>query len=163
VPVVQWNWKSAVLSVALKTPVFIVSAATAGSSAVLTTAATDVACRVTVAGFSGGVLQRMSRVQPRWAGTLGGFLLVPALSHAAEWLVHGWDGTPHLGLAVAASVMLSVVSTGFDLYAMRRGVLIVGSGSASLTRDLRQVPGLWRDLARAIVGYRRPRSGIASR
>ena len=150
-PVVCWNWKSAVLSVMLKTPVFVLTAIGAGSEAVLTTASTDIAFRVTVAGFSGGVIQQMSRVQPRWLGTLGSFLLVPTLSHAAEVLVHSQDGTPHLAVAVAVSILLSIAATGFDLFAMRRGALVVGADSASLSDDLMRLPALWCDLARGLA------------
>jgi hypothetical protein len=151
-----WNWKSAVLSVALKTPVFVATAIGAGSGAVLTTAVTDVAFRVTVAGFAGGAIQRMSRVQPQWLGTLGAFLLVPTVSHTAEVLVHSRDGTPHLALAVVVSIAFSIAATGFDLFAMRRGRLIVGSGSSSLAEDLLRLPGLWWELTRTLRGRGRP-------
>jgi hypothetical protein len=40
------------------------------------------------------------------------------------------------------SVVLTMVSTSFNLFAMRRGALIVGADSRSLLVDLREVPRL---------------------
>jgi hypothetical protein len=39
-------------------------------------------------------------------------------------------------------VSFSVLSGLFNLFAMRRGVLIVGPGRRSITEDLRRIPGV---------------------
>ena len=39
-------------------------------------------------------------------------------------------------------VLFTIISTLFNLFAMRRGVLIVGEGRGSLLSDLRQLPRL---------------------
>jgi hypothetical protein len=39
-------------------------------------------------------------------------------------------------------VCFTVVSTLFNLHAMRHGVLLAGEGSASLLADLRSLPGV---------------------
>jgi hypothetical protein len=47
-----------------------------------------------------------------------------------------------LAASVAASLVFTAVSTLFTLFAMRRGVLIVGEGGGSLLSDLRRMPRL---------------------
>ena len=41
---------------------------------------------------------------------------------------------------MAASVAFTAISTVFNWYAMRKGVFVVGEGSASLCADLRRIP-----------------------
>jgi hypothetical protein len=53
--------------------------------------------------------------------------------------------TPELGASMQASVALSVLSTVFSLFAMRRGVMIVGDGSLSFGDDLKRLPRLVLD------------------
>jgi hypothetical protein len=47
--------------------------------------------------------------------------------------------------SIAASVVFTALSTLFNLYAMRRGALIVGAGRGSLLEDLRRSPALLAD------------------
>ena len=62
-----------------------------------------------------------------------------------EFVVHWLRGTRNLVPSVTASVIFTALSTLFNLYAMRRGALIVGSGRGSLLEDLRRMPGLVLD------------------
>jgi hypothetical protein len=146
-----WNWKSAILSVTLRTPLFFAAAISAGLGAAAAAAGTDVAFRAIMAGFCGAITQRLRHTRPPWIGTLAVMVLVPLLSHGVEALVHWRAGTPHFTVALAASMSLTVVTTTFDLYAMRRGVLIAGAGGASLTDDLIRLPGLVVGFGRAII------------
>jgi len=75
-------------------------------------------------------------------------VLLPLLSHSIEFLVHYLHGTPKLGPSIVASVSFTALATLFNLFAMRRGVLVVGSAgrrdsedTASLAGDMRQIPG----------------------
>jgi hypothetical protein len=85
--------------------------------------------------------------------------VLPALGHTAEFLVHRAAGTPRLTGSIAASVVFSVITTAFNLFAMRRGTLIVGEGQRTLWQDLRHVPVLIGDFVgsgvRACVRRRR--------
>jgi hypothetical protein len=69
-------------------------------------------------------------------------VLVPAIAHSVEFTVHFLAGTPVLKASIAASVAFSVLSTLFNLFAMRRGVLVVGTRSGSLAQDLRRLPAI---------------------
>lgn len=78
----------------------------------------------------------------RWIVTRPGeaLMLLPAVSHGLELVVHWIRGTPELALSIAASVLLTCVSTAFNLFAMRRGIFVVGDGQRSIVDDLRRTP-----------------------
>ena len=69
-------------------------------------------------------------------------ILLPLASHSLELAIHVLRGTPKIVTSLITSVVFTWVSTLFNLYAMRRGVLLVDSGANSLRTDLRQVPRL---------------------
>ena len=54
--------------------------------------------------------------------------------------IHWLRGTPELLLSIAVSASFTLVSTSFNYFAMRRGLLTVGQGSQGLLRDLAQMP-----------------------
>jgi hypothetical protein len=51
-------------------------------------------------------------------------------------------GTPNLRTSLIASVSFTVLSTLFNLYAMRRGALLVGAEGGSVGADFRRMPRL---------------------
>jgi hypothetical protein len=63
-------------------------------------------------------------------------VILPALNHSLEFLVHWLRGTPKLGLSISASVIFTALSTAFNLYAMRHGVLTVGNRRKTLREDM---------------------------
>jgi hypothetical protein len=63
-------------------------------------------------------------------------VILPLVNHSLEFLVHWLRGTPKLGLSISASVLFTICSTAFNVYAMRHGVLTVGGKSKSLREDL---------------------------
>ena len=138
----MWNYKSAVLSTMLRVSLFFATNLSAGLDAAIGAAVTDLSFRFVLAGFYGGLTQAVRRVEPPAHGTLMALVLLPALAHTLEWLVHWRRGTVMLAASIAASLALTAVSTVFTLFAMRRGVLIVGEGAGSLLADLRRMPRL---------------------
>jgi hypothetical protein len=52
----------------------------------------------------------------------------------------------------AVSQRFNALTTAFNLFAMRRGALIVGVGQRPLTEDLRRVPILLFDFASSAIG-----------
>jgi hypothetical protein len=146
-----WNWKCAVLSTALRAPLFVAAAASDGVIAASHAAGVEGAFRPIVAGFLGALTQRLSRLEPRWRSTTLVMTVVPATSHLLELIIHRAAGTPHLATAFVLSLSLTLATTAFDLYAMRRGVLVVGSGSASILSDITMVVRLLVRLPAAAV------------
>lgn len=147
----RWNYKAAITSASVRSVLFLVANATAGASAATIAAATEFSYRLVTAGFYGALTQHFGRVTPARVGWLAAMVCLPLLGHGGELLVHWWRGTPNLGASLVASVALTVLSTSFNLFAMRRGVLVVGvPGRAGLLADLRALPGLGVEFAVAV-------------
>jgi len=147
----RWNYKSAVFSAAIRAVLFFLTNLRAGVDAAAAAMLTEAVFRVCTSGFYGAMTQAFRQAEPRWAATACALVVVPAAAHAFELVVHWARATPELALSVVASVALSLVSTGFTLFAMRRGALVVGEAAPSLLADLRALPGLMVQFA-AIAG-----------
>jgi hypothetical protein len=132
--VVRWNWKAALLSALIRATIFFLTNLVAGWHAAVLRSATS--------GFYGGVTEAFSAASPLWAAMTVSVIGLPLLSHSLELLVHWLRGTPNLLLSVGVSMSFTAVSSAFNLYAMRQGVLTTGHGSKSLLEDLGQVPAL---------------------
>lgn len=137
-----WNYKSALISAICRGPMFFVTNLPAGMHAALGAMWAESLFRFVAAGFYGALTQAFRRVEPPMAGTLAAIVVLPALGHSAEFLVHWLRGTPYLSASLAASVAFTVLTTAFNLFAMRRGALIVGKGSRPLWHDLIRMPAL---------------------
>jgi hypothetical protein len=129
------------MSAALRAPLFLLANWPAGQEAALAAGATEFWFRFVTAGFYGAMTEAFSRLRtPR--STWAALLVVPGIAHVMEFLVHTWRGTPIIGPAIAASIALTIVSTSFNLFAMRRGALLSGDGCRPLREDLREIPRL---------------------
>jgi hypothetical protein len=136
----RWNWKSALLSSLFRAVIFFFANLTAGWRAAVGAMSVELLYRGLSAGFFGALTQSFRRAQPAWLAATAAMVLLPLASHSIELAVHWARGTPKLAASMISSVVFTVLSTLFHLYAMRRGVLIVGSGSRSLGSDFRAMP-----------------------
>jgi len=136
----RWNWKSALMSSLVRSLLFFFVNLSVGTAAAAAAFATEFVFRGCTAGFYGAVTQNMSRVRPAWQGSLGALLLPPILNHSGEFLVHWLRGTANLEASICASMCFTALSSTFHVSVMRRGLLVVGEGSAPLGSDLRQMP-----------------------
>jgi hypothetical protein len=137
-----WNWKSALLSSISRAAIFLAVNLPAGTDAAVQAMLTELVFRAVASGVLGSVTQAFSRARPGASTTLTALVFIPALGHAAEYLVHRTAGTARLEQSIAASIAFSVLTTAFNLFAMRRGALIVGPGRRSIASDLRRLPAL---------------------
>ena len=138
----RWNYKSALLSALVRSSIFFGVNASAGLDAAIGAATAEMALRLVTSGFFGAITQSFRHVEPRGAATAAALVLLPTLGHSLELLVHWARGTPALAASVSVSVIFTVVSTAFNLFAMRHGALIVGDGRRSLWVDLVAMPRL---------------------
>ncbi len=138
----RWNYKSAVLSAVIRATLFFAANLGAGADAATSAALTEVVLRLATSGFYGALTQSFRHVEPKVVGTLGAMILLPAVAHSLELAVHWLRGTPALTTSIAVSVGFTVVSTAFNLFAMRHGVLIVGAGKRTVREDLAAMPRL---------------------
>jgi hypothetical protein len=140
--VMRWNWKSAVLSSLLRATIFFFTNLIAGWHAALGAMLAELAFRSVTSGFYGAITESFSLARPAWAATAVAMVALPFLAHSMEFVVHWVRGTPNLGLSIGTSVIFTALSTAFNLYAMRRGVLVTSRNSKSLRHDLGQIPPL---------------------
>ena len=141
--IARWNWKAALLSAGLRGLVFFAATRSSGLDAARTALAVEFAYRVAATGCFAALTQAFSRATPGWAATAIVIVAIPAAAHVLQYGVHRLAGTVELDRGMAASVAFTVVSAAFTLYAMRRGVFIVGDpGRRPFWRDLADMPGL---------------------
>ncbi len=152
-----WNWKSALCSSIWRASVFFLTNLPAGIAAAAAASRTEFIYRAIAAGFYGSLTARFARSDRGRTATATALIVVPLVSHSIEYGVHWFAGTPYLTAAVSGSVLVTVVTTRFNLFAMRRGLLLVGPGDQSLTADGRQLTALAFAVPRRWI-----RRGVAS-
>src|SRR5215831_8829481 len=138
----RWNWKSALFSSIIRGAIFFSVNLLGGVTAAVSALATDLIFRPLVSGFYGAIVESFRSATPTWAATVVVIIALPVINHLIEIAVHWARGTQRLGSSVIASVSFSVLSGLFNIFAMRRGVLIVGDGSRPVTEDLRRLPAV---------------------
>ena len=144
----RWNWKSAISSSILRATIFLVANMRSGLDAALGAMLAEFIYRAIFAGFYGALTQSFRRVEPHWKGTAAAVVTLVLVSHSMELAVHWLRGTPNLWTSIGASFCLTVVSTLFNIHAMRRGILVTGENAQSLLTDFRLLPGLfWKERA----------------
>lgn len=138
----RWNYKSAVLSSVFRAQIFFVANLSSGPEAAVSAMAAEFVFRFATAGLYGAMTQAFRHVEPARAASVAVMVLLPIVGHSLELVVHWWRGTPELAMSIGASVAFTCVSTAFNLFAMRRGALVVGEESRSLFQDLIRMPAL---------------------
>lgn len=152
----RWNYKSAIFSSIMRSSIFLFTylqladKENNGRNQVLLAfgaAGAQFAYRFLSAGIIGSLIQSFRRVEPAWAAMAMIMLLIPAVSHLFEFLVQLVYGTlthttGRTDEAILRSICVSVVSTLFNLFAMRRGILLVGAEDdrKSLWEDIKAIP-----------------------
>jgi hypothetical protein len=137
-----WNWKAAALSAVSRATLFLLANLSAGWGAAWGAFGAELAFRACTSGFYGAATQALARARPMWAAAVAAIVVIPMVSHSLEFCVHYLRGTPALGRSIALSVAFTILSTLFHLFAMRRGVLVVGADAPPITDDLRRMPRL---------------------
>jgi hypothetical protein len=145
-----WNWKAATLSAACRATIFFAVNLSAGLEAGVNAMTTELVFRMFASGALGSATQAFRTATPAAAATVTALVVIPATGHLAEYGVHRLAGTVRLGESIAVSVAFSVVTTAFNLFAMRRGALIVGDGQQPLADDVRRMPALIVDVLRTV-------------
>ena len=147
--VYRWNWKAAVLSALLRAPIFFFTYffKKEGVKVALGAALAQSVFRFVFGGVNGSVIQSFRRVEPAWHAVLTVPLVLATFSHLIEYVVqYFYDqnvGSKGKASAIAVSVIISIISAVFNLFAMRRGALLVKDESRqSLGRDLIRMPWL---------------------
>lgn len=156
--VTRWNWKTAVMGAIVRSSFYLTVYQVSRQAwlVTLTAVLVEFAFRFITTGLAGAVVQSFRKSQPVWLSNVIVSVLLPAFSHSVEFLTHYAQeryfadvfAASENGLArqraFAISVLFSVISVLFNLYAMRRGVLLVGAHeeTKSFATDLKSIPRL---------------------
>ncbi len=142
--IVDWNWKTAVLSATCRLAVW--PASKAAGAMLLTPGAfrgllIEFLFRLAIGGFWGSLLQVFAEAQPAWLAGLFMVTFLPACAHGLEYFVLRAGGAAHAGALTVVSIIFSVLSILVNWVLMRRGILVTGRGAASFGTDLRRIFG----------------------
>ena len=146
----NWNHKGAVLSGALRAPIFLITYLAGNENLRLAVGAATLqfVFRFLFAGFGGTLVQGFRRVEPAWKALLAIMLFVPLISHLIEFVIqflfaYFTSTQDHTDEAILRSITVSIISLLFTMFAMRRNVMIVGEPeSRSLLHDVSRLPFL---------------------
>ena len=136
----RWNWKAGLLSSLFRAAIFFFANLAAGWRAAVGAMSIELLYRGVSAGFFGALTQAFRQAQPAWLAATAAMILLPLASHSLEFMIHWKRGTPRLVTSIVCSVIFTMLSTLFNLYAMRRGVLVVGAEGRSFADDVRALP-----------------------
>lgn len=155
--ITRWNWKAACIGAILRASFYftVYKASKENWAATMTAVGVEFAFRFFTSGVSGALVQSFRRAAPAWLATLVVTISLPVFSHSVEYATHYIQEMYFQSVfeasqnnarqyAFAISVLFSVFSALFNLFAMRHGVLLVGAGkeTKSLWSDFRKLPAL---------------------
>ena len=148
----RWNYKSAIFSSTMRASIFLLTylqfrqAHMDAQESILIAfgaAAAQFVYRFIFAGINGSLIQSFRRVEPAWQAMLTIMLVIPVVSHILEFIVqHTYayftQTTSNTDEAIVRSISVSIISGIFNLFVMRRGLLLVGEKEEQKT--------LWGDI-----------------
>lgn len=137
-----WNWKAAVLTVLFRAPVFIISTHRHGLQTMATAGIVESVFRIVITGINASITQAIEWTEPQWMVAILVLAAIPGVTMGLEGIAHWLASTPNLRAGLVASLTLSVLSSGFNWFSMRRGALLVGRESSSFGTDLSRMPTL---------------------
>ncbi len=154
--ITRWNWKSASLGALLRASFYftVYQASRESWLVTLTAVLVELTFRFLTTGMSGAVVQSFRKAQPVWLANLIVSIMLPAFSHTVEFVTHYAQERYFFDIfassqnsvarqrAFAISVLFSVISALFNLFAMKHGVLLVGAGdeTKSFKDDIKRMP-----------------------
>ena len=135
-----WNWKAALLSVATRAPVLMLTTLSHGWRRASLAMLVEAAFRAGTTGFFAAATQAFAHAQPAWMALLIMLTGFPLLALALDGLLHLAMHTPNLAAGMMASLILSALASAFNWYIMRRGALLMGGRASSFLADLKAMP-----------------------
>jgi hypothetical protein len=140
--VVNWNWKSALLSSIIRGLIFLLATIRRDTAEISLAVIVEMIFSALVAGIYGAFTQVMRFATPEWISKLIFAVFLPAVLFYLDYLVHIYTGMRHMTLSLIFSASFSALSSLFNLYVMRHGALLVGEEGESLSRDVGRMPRL---------------------
>ncbi len=153
----RWNWKAALVGALIRAFFYLTVYKTSKENWIvtLTAVAVELSFRFFTSGISGSITQSFRRAQPQWLSVVVVSTTLPIFGHLVEYITHFAQENYFANVfaasenngrqrAFAISVLISILSSLFNLFAMRDGVLLVGAGEEQQTlwQDLKRIPAL---------------------
>jgi len=138
----HWNWKSALFAAINRGTIFFVATMKRGRLEMSVAVLVEVLFSCATAGIYAAFTQAMRFAEPEWLGASVVALVIPSALYGIDYVLHVWTGMHHVRPAVGFATGLSVVSTLFNMFIMRRGAMVVGVDGQPLWRDLIRIPVL---------------------
>ncbi len=126
----RWNWKSALLSAAIRSSLFLRTASVEASFF-------EFCLALALAGFLGAFAQAYRDVRPRWLAYVMASVVPLGLFHVCEFAVRLATGAPNR--AVALSILYSALASALTVTLMKRGIWLSGDEHTSLAADFRKI------------------------
>ncbi len=129
----------------LRAPIFFFAYRKEGIGLAIGAAFAQFLFRTIFGGIYGAIIQAFSKVEPAWQALLTVPLVLACFSHLMEFIVQTfydtYNGTTSGNKAILVSIIISVLSAVFNLFAMRRGALLVkDEQQQSLWKDFKSFP-----------------------
>jgi hypothetical protein len=139
----HWNWKSALFAAINRGTIFLVATMRRGRAEISIAVLVEIVFSCATAGIYAAFTQAVRFAQPEWLAASIVAVGIPSALYGFDYLAHVYTGMHNVRPAVTFATALSVVSTLFNLFMMRRGAMVVGEESQPLWRDLMRVPVLF--------------------
>lgn len=144
--VYRWNWKAAVLSGIFRGSIYFFTHITLGWRAALSAMSVEFIYRTFHAGISSSIGQAFRLAEPAWLANICIMIMLPAYAHTVEYILHTLNGDKNVNKSIVISIAFSVLSALFNVFAMRRGVLLVkDEEQKSLWSDIKRMPFIFAE------------------
>ncbi|MEK7724393.1 MAG: hypothetical protein AAB336_08610 [Acidobacteriota bacterium] len=141
--VLRWNWKAALFSGVMRGSIYLITHIKHGWKAALGAMSVEFVFRVIVSGAFGSLVQAFHKATPTWLSALVVMFMLPVVTHTIEFTLHSLNGDQSKISAIIVSVSFSIISMMFNLFAMRRGTLLVkDENQQTLWQDIKQFPAI---------------------
>jgi hypothetical protein len=145
-----WHWKAALFSALFRTPVFLIAYHNKGFGIALAAGLIQFVFRTVFGGIGGSIIQKFSKVEPAWHTIITVPVALTIITHIFEFMIQiafdRYNGTDMAQKAIIASITISVMSAVFNLFVMRRGVLLVkDEKQQTIWKDFSYIPRLLFD------------------
>ena len=137
----RWNWKAATLSGIFRGAIYFFTHISLGWRAAVSAMSVEFLFRTFNSGATSSIGQVFRMAQPKWLTNLIVMLGFPAYAHMVEYVLHTLNGDENVNKSIVVSIIFSALSAIFNLYAMRRGTLLVkDEQQQSFWSDIKKMP-----------------------
>lgn len=142
----RWNWKAAALSGIMRGSIYFFTHISLGLRAALSAMSVEFLFRTFNSGAMSSIGQAFRAAQPKWLATAIVMFLFPAYGHIVEFTLHTLSGDKNVNKSIIFSVAFSMLSAIFNLFAMRRGALLVKDAEQqSFWNDIKKMPRIYAE------------------